>query len=63
MNWISQFIHSSRETKWFFLNWFVYGFLIIVSTLYCYMRLDYVRSTKPIVSQEMNSPNPTLTKN
>jgi hypothetical protein len=43
---ISQFVYSGRETKWYFLNHFVYGLLIILSTIYCYLRLDYVRSYK-----------------
>lgn len=44
--WIEEFISSTRETKWFLLNWFIYGFLIVVTFLYCYLRLDYVRSYK-----------------
>jgi hypothetical protein len=51
MTWISQFIHSSRETKWYFLNWFIYGILIILTTIYCYMRLDFVRSYKTTSAQ------------
>lgn len=44
MDWFMQFIEAKRETKWFILNWVVYMILLIVTTLYCYARLDYVRS-------------------
>lgn len=45
-NWIIQFKNSSRETKWYILNWVLYGFLMIATTIYCYARLDFVRSYK-----------------
>jgi hypothetical protein len=44
--WIQEFFESSRKTKYFALNWAVYGIAIIVSTAYCYGRLDFVRSYK-----------------
>lgn len=49
-----KFFSAGRETKWFLINCFVYGFLIIVSAIYCYMRLDYVRSYKTPPSQYDN---------
>ena len=32
------------RNQWFWFNTLIYGFLIIVTTLYVYARLDYVRS-------------------
>jgi hypothetical protein len=46
MQWIQKFKNSSRQTKWFILNWSIYGTLLIATASYCYMRLDYVRSYK-----------------
>jgi hypothetical protein len=45
-NFIRQFVNSTRETKWFIANWFVYIFIIVITAVYCYVRLDYVRSYK-----------------
>lgn len=42
--WLRSFKEATPQTKYFALNWAVYGIAIIVSTLYCYGRLDYVRS-------------------
>lgn len=44
--WLYRFTESTKETKWFILNWAVYILLLILTTLYCYGRLDYVRSYK-----------------
>lgn len=44
--WIQQFFNASSQTKYFALNWAIYGILIILTTVYCYARLDYVRSYK-----------------
>lgn len=46
LNWIISYKNSSRQTKFFALTWFVYGIAIIITTIYCYARLDYVRSYK-----------------
>lgn len=32
---------------WFVFNWFIYLLVLIVTTVYSYARLDYVR-TKPL---------------
>lgn len=53
MRWIQKFFSSSRHTKWFILNWIIYGFVIVAATTYCYMRLDYVRTQNKIQTQEM----------
>lgn len=44
--WISDFSKASSRTKWFIFNWAIYGVAIVVTTIYCYARLDYVRSYK-----------------
>jgi hypothetical protein len=48
MDWISKYREASSQTKYFILNWILYGILIIASTLYCYGRLDYVRTGRNI---------------
>lgn len=59
--WIKQFVQSSRQTKFFVLNWFIYGLALVVTTIYCYARLDFVRSYQKIppksqTSQSTNQP-------
>ena len=44
LKWVRQLSEASYETKMFALNWAIYLILIIVTTVYCYARLDYVRS-------------------
>lgn len=50
--WIEQFKNSSPKTKWFIFNCIVYGMIIVFSTLYCYARLDYVRSGKSLTQEQ-----------
>lgn len=42
--WVRQFKDASPQTKYFVLTWFIYGITLIITTIYCYGRLDYVRS-------------------
>jgi hypothetical protein len=42
--WLKEYSESSSQTKYFILNWLVYGLAIIITTIYCYARLDFVRS-------------------
>ena len=44
LKWIQNFRKASAQTQFFFLNCIVYGMAIIVTAIYCYVRLDYVRS-------------------
>lgn len=39
---------SSSQTKYFVLNWLIYGLAIVITTIYCYGRLDFVRSYKTV---------------
>lgn len=51
-NWIEQYNESSPKTKSFILTWFIYGLALVVTTAYCYGRLDFVRSYKsPAVTE------------
>jgi hypothetical protein len=36
--------NASNETKFFVFNWVIYGLALIITTIYCFGRLDYVRS-------------------
>lgn len=44
--WLYRFSKSTSETKFFILNWAIYGILLILTTLYAYGRLELVR-TRP----------------
>lgn len=50
--WIKQFKEADSHTRYFIFNWALYGFMIIVSTIYVYARLNYVRSTPPQNEQQ-----------
>ena len=43
-SWIRDFFASSRMTKLLLLNLFLFGAGTILTGIYCYARLDYVRS-------------------
>lgn len=49
--WFHQFRSSNKQTKYFVLTWIVYVIAIIVSTLYAYLRIDWIES----VDQESHS--------
>lgn len=42
--WFEEYNESTPQTKYFILNWIIYGLAIIITTVYCYARLDFVRS-------------------
>lgn len=42
--WLDQYNEASPQIKYLILNWLVYGLVIIITTVYCYARLDFVRS-------------------
>ena len=48
MQWFKQFISTNRQTKYFILNWALYAVILVLTTAYCYARLDYVRSYKKV---------------
>ena len=43
-NWLKQYSNASSQTKYFILNWVVYSLAMLITTVYCYGRLDFVRS-------------------
>lgn len=45
LKWYRQFSNASFQTKSFAFTWAIYLLAIIVTTVYCYARLDFVRST------------------
>lgn len=42
--WLKEFYAADSRTKMFMLTHVIYGAVIVASTLYCYGRLDSVRS-------------------
>jgi hypothetical protein len=51
IRFIKQWQSSSRETKWFVLSILVYLGMIVVTGIWCYARLDFVR-TGPLPTQK-----------
>lgn len=62
LEWLKEYGEASPQTKYFVLNGLVYGLAIIITTVYCYGRLDFVRSyrTPGVVESEQKT---TLDKN
>lgn len=54
MNFIEQFFTASSKTKWFIFNLLFYTIFLIATTIYCYGRLDFVRSGPTHTQQELN---------
>lgn len=44
LKWIEDFKNANSKTKSFVLNCIIYSLVIIVTSIYCYARLDFVRS-------------------
>lgn len=44
LKYLQAFWQVDSKTRWFFFQVFIYTLLIILTTLYTYVRLDYVRS-------------------
>lgn len=55
IQWLKNFQEASPQTKYFILTWFVFGLAIILSTLFVYGRLDYVRSDKALQQHNINT--------
>jgi len=55
-HWFEMMRNADRKTQSFILNAIVYGSILIISTIYCYARLDYVRSLpkKTVDEQKIN---------
>jgi hypothetical protein len=46
VQWYRDFKGASARTKWFILTTAIFSIVIVATTIYCYARLDYVRSYK-----------------
>lgn len=46
LKWLKQYRNATSKTQYFVLNWLIYGLAILITTIYCYARLDFVRSYK-----------------
>lgn len=42
--WIDSLKNADKATQGFVFNCVVYGLIILASTVYCYTRLDFVRT-------------------
>jgi hypothetical protein len=58
-NWIEQYNESSPKTKSFILTWFIYGLALLITTVYCYARLDFVRSYPSQAALDAKTQTPT----
>lgn len=45
-NWITSFKKATTESKLFFLTLFIFGFPLVLTTIYCYERIQAVRDQK-----------------
>lgn len=59
LKWIQQYRQASGETKIFIFTNALFAIAIVATTVYCYARLDFVRSYK-ITSEQ--STNPSIKK-
>lgn len=46
LKWITEFKEASLQTKLFVLNWFTYGLALILSTVYCYGRIEQIHQAQ-----------------
>jgi hypothetical protein len=50
--WLKEYTDSNSQTKYFTLNAIVYGLALIITSIYCYGRLDFVRSYQtPVIGE------------
>lgn len=60
--WLQAYSESTSQTKYFTLNGIVYLLAIVITSVYCYARLDFVRSYRtPVVAeskQKIETPQP-----
>lgn len=54
LNWIKNLRNATPQTQFFAFNWFIYGLVIIITTIYCYVQLNFGTSgpsAKPAAKQ------------
>lgn len=56
LKWIKEYTKSNPAIQFFTANWLLYILVILITTIYCYARLDFVRSY-PSPSTEKNFTN------
>ena len=61
--WLREYTEANPQTRYFVLNGLIYGLAIIITTLYCYGRLDFVRSyrTPSVMEAEQKAHKEKLT--
>jgi len=53
--WIQTIKNSSNKAKWFYFQYVIYVILIIISTLWAYGRLEFVRSYDASQEKELKT--------
>ncbi len=53
-SFIEKYRKSNPKTKNFILTCVIYGLVIILTTIYCYARLDFVRSNNKVQKEPDN---------
>ncbi|MCB1149802.1 MAG: hypothetical protein KDK48_06510 [Chlamydiia bacterium] len=48
-------IHAGKKARWFWMQYLLYALLIILTTVWSYLRLDFVRSYDAEQSQQIQS--------
>lgn len=54
-SWIRQFSAADAKTKWFIFNWFIYGLMLVATTLYCYARLQVIYEERLATKNESHA--------
>ncbi len=57
LNWLKEYREATSQTHYFFLTLVVYGIVLLVTTVYVYARLDFVRSYKTTPSTQHTQKN------
>lgn len=55
LHWIQTIKNSRNKTKWFYFQYVIYVILIILSTIWAYARLEFVRSYEVDQEQQLKS--------
>ncbi len=60
--WFKRYQDSSPQMKVFTINWLIYGLVIIITTVYCYGRLDFARSYHNTIPIKTIEASPSIKK-
>jgi Na+/melibiose symporter-like transporter len=50
--WFRKFQSAKPQTKFFIMNWTFYFILMLVTTLWCYARIEYVHQARQQPQQQ-----------